>query len=70
MYKRILILLTNHFKTHEEGLFYPKMLTKYIGGKDVISSTRNSISHGRMPGDLKRLQVDSIKIQDFILLLK
>lgn len=48
-------LLTNHFKTHERRVYFTlKMLTKYIGGKDVISSTRNSISHGRMPGDLKK----------------
>ncbi|NBO31881.1 MAG: hypothetical protein EBV05_09880 [Cyanobacteria bacterium WB6_1B_304] len=50
-------LLQKHYPTNETRMYFTlKLLVKCIGGKQVISSTRSSISHGRMAGDLNKKQ--------------
>lgn len=48
-------LMTDHFKTREKRIFFTlKLIVKCIGNKEVISTTRNRLAHGAMPGGLQR----------------
>jgi hypothetical protein len=53
-------LLDLYYNTKEERIYFIlKVLVKCIGNKEVISSTRNIFSHGRMPGDLSKESRDN-----------